>query len=315
MLANNLDTVAIVVGAVALAWVAWSVGALIAATGTGTLTGAVAALGAAILANPIGLIAIALIALVAGLVIAYRKVGWFRNGIRRALGRDQNRVRLDQISLAADPLDSHRPVRRGRSIYVVRHWREVLDFVKGLPGKISSAASGMWDGIKNAFRSGHQLDHRMVERARVQGARHRQGPHPYRRVHARGARPADARLGRHDHLGRRRDRRRGRARARHAAGRRRRHAVSARRSTRTSTSTAAKSRPPSATPPPTERRAANGRPSSRPAPLPDREHARPAAAGARPRRRARPAARARADLLRRPAAVARRACSGPTRSN
>src|SRR5690606_26630228 len=30
---------------------------------------------------------------------------------------------------------------------------EVVDFVKGLPGKIASAARGMWDGIKDAFRS------------------------------------------------------------------------------------------------------------------------------------------------------------------
>lgn len=30
---------------------------------------------------------------------------------------------------------------------------EVVDFVTGLPGKISRAASGMWDGIKNAFKA------------------------------------------------------------------------------------------------------------------------------------------------------------------
>lgn len=39
----------------------------------------------------------------------------------------------------------------------VWHWTEdsfnkVVDFVRGLPDKISNAASGMWDGIKNAFK-------------------------------------------------------------------------------------------------------------------------------------------------------------------
>jgi hypothetical protein len=151
-LANNLDTVAIVVGAIAAAWLAWSIGAAIAATSTGTLTGAVAALGAAILANPIGLIAIALIALVAGIVIAYRKVGWFRKGIDAL---------WDAIKTAFGWIKSHWPLILSiltgpfgaLVIYVIRHWDKVLDFLKSLPGKIASAASGMWDGIKNGFRS------------------------------------------------------------------------------------------------------------------------------------------------------------------
>ena len=151
-LVNNLDTVVVVVGAIALAWVAWSVGALIAATSTGTLTGAVAALGVAIMANPIGLIAIALIALVAGIVIAYKKVGWFRKGIdflwakiKQGFGWIKSHWPLI-LSIMTGPFGAI-------VIYVIRHWRQVLDFIKGLPGKISAAASGMWDGVKNAFRS------------------------------------------------------------------------------------------------------------------------------------------------------------------
>ena len=35
----------------------------------------------------------------------------------------------------------------------VENFNRVVDFVKGLPGRIKSAASGMWDGIKDAFRN------------------------------------------------------------------------------------------------------------------------------------------------------------------
>ncbi len=38
-------------------------------------------------------------------------------------------------------------------LYISRHWDSIVKTVKGLPGRIASAASGMWDGIKNAFRS------------------------------------------------------------------------------------------------------------------------------------------------------------------
>lgn len=37
--------------------------------------------------------------------------------------------------------------------FVVDHWDSIVDFVSRLPGRIASAASGMWDGIKDAFRA------------------------------------------------------------------------------------------------------------------------------------------------------------------
>lgn len=37
--------------------------------------------------------------------------------------------------------------------WIVKKWDQVVDFVKGLPKKISRAASGMWNGIKDSFRS------------------------------------------------------------------------------------------------------------------------------------------------------------------
>ena len=37
--------------------------------------------------------------------------------------------------------------------WVVNAWRDVVSFIKGIPGRITSAASGMFDGIKEALRS------------------------------------------------------------------------------------------------------------------------------------------------------------------
>lgn len=36
---------------------------------------------------------------------------------------------------------------------IKKTWNTMVDFIRDLPSKISTAASGMWDGIKNAFRS------------------------------------------------------------------------------------------------------------------------------------------------------------------
>jgi len=41
----------------------------------------------------------------------------------------------------------------GAKDWVVAKFNQVVDFVRALPDRIASAASGMWDGVKNAFRS------------------------------------------------------------------------------------------------------------------------------------------------------------------
>jgi phage-related protein len=37
--------------------------------------------------------------------------------------------------------------------FVRETWDKIIDFLSGLPGKVGRAVSGMWDGIKDAFRS------------------------------------------------------------------------------------------------------------------------------------------------------------------
>ena len=36
---------------------------------------------------------------------------------------------------------------------IISNWDKIIEFIKGLPAKIASAASGMWDGLKNAFKN------------------------------------------------------------------------------------------------------------------------------------------------------------------
>jgi hypothetical protein len=38
-------------------------------------------------------------------------------------------------------------------LFITRHWDTIVTTVKGLPGRITKAASGMWDGIKDAFKA------------------------------------------------------------------------------------------------------------------------------------------------------------------
>lgn len=38
------------------------------------------------------------------------------------------------------------------AIAIVTHWNGIMSFVTGIPGRIAAAASGMWDGISEAFR-------------------------------------------------------------------------------------------------------------------------------------------------------------------
>ena len=109
-----LKTLGTIIGVVAAAYAGWVIGAKILAAiqmvqwiwgmkmyllhkaqalATGLLTAAQQGLNAALAANPIGAVIAALVLLVAGFVLAYKKVGWFRDmvdaawaGIKTAVG-------------------------------------------------------------------------------------------------------------------------------------------------------------------------------------------------------------------------------------
>jgi TP901 family phage tail tape measure protein len=112
--------------------------ARIAAIATGLMTAAQWLLNVALTANPIGIVIVAVVALVAAFVYAYTRFEWFRNFINR----------FWPYILAAFTGGLGLLV-----VYVIRNFDKIIGFLKGIPGKIASVASGMFDGIKNAFRS------------------------------------------------------------------------------------------------------------------------------------------------------------------
>lgn len=92
-------------------------------------------------ANPIVLVVLAIAALVGAVVWAYNNVAWFRDGVQAAFGG---------VVAAFKWMGSAGGVVLGA---IVDAFSWVVGVVSGLPGRISSAASGMWDGLKNAFKS------------------------------------------------------------------------------------------------------------------------------------------------------------------
>ncbi|MGF7125009.1 phage tail tape measure protein [Rhodococcus sp. BE178] len=108
--------------------------------------------------NPVGLIIAAIAGLVAAVVLIATKTTWFQDLWGAVWGA---------VTAAWDwawgVLSSGFEMLKGAfgavgdkvgevKDWIVGKWNDVVGFVTGLPGKISSAASGMWDGIKNAFK-------------------------------------------------------------------------------------------------------------------------------------------------------------------
>ncbi|NKW16923.1 hypothetical protein GS940_01285 [Rhodococcus hoagii] len=108
--------------------------------------------------NPIGLIVAAIAGLVAAVVLIATKTTWFQtiwdtvwNAIKAAwdwvwgvLQAGFNGL-MDAFGAVGNKVGEVKD-------WIVARWNDVVGFVTGLPGRIGSAASGMWDGIKNAFK-------------------------------------------------------------------------------------------------------------------------------------------------------------------
>jgi phage-related protein len=125
-------------------------------------------------ANPIFLVVAAVVALIAIFVVAYKNVEWFRDLvdgafrlIKGAVEGAFNWVRdnwplvlailTGPIGLAVLAVTKHwDTIKEGFT--KVKEWigqkiGDVLGFFTGLPGKITAAASGMFDGISGAFKA------------------------------------------------------------------------------------------------------------------------------------------------------------------
>jgi phage-related protein len=122
-LSPTMQTVVLVVAGLAAA-----IGPLI------TVVGALSVALGFLAANPVVLIVAGVAALVAGIILAYQKVEWFRNFVNGA---------FDVIKAAFEKT----PVG-----WLIANFETIVNTIRGLPARIKSAASGMWDGIKDAFR-------------------------------------------------------------------------------------------------------------------------------------------------------------------
>lgn len=122
----------------------------------GKLIAATWAWTAALLANPITWIIIGIVALVAAIILLWQNwdtVTKFMtesmDAVWAGIQAGWNWIKENWPMLLAILTG---PIGIAVGL-IIRHWDTIVSFVKGLPGKIRSAASGMWDGIKDSFRS------------------------------------------------------------------------------------------------------------------------------------------------------------------
>lgn len=174
VLAGVLAGVAAVIWLVNAAQTAWNVGSKIASAATKTWAAVQWVLNAALTANPIGLIVVGIAALIAGLVLAWKHsdtfrqvvttamhaVGaaftWLWNGAKAVFGWVKDHWVLI-ATLIAGPI-----VLAAR--WVIQHWdairsgisekfTAVVGFVKGIPGKITSALGSLGSTLLNHGRN------------------------------------------------------------------------------------------------------------------------------------------------------------------
>lgn len=128
----------------------------------------------ALLANPVVLIIVGLIALGVALVVLYKKVDWFRNAVDAAFAFIKKIV-ATAIGFIKRNWQKILPILMGplglAIVMVVRNFdkikstaadvvgavksgfNSVVSFIRDMPGKVASAAKGLFNGIKDAFKS------------------------------------------------------------------------------------------------------------------------------------------------------------------
>ncbi len=130
-------------------------------------------LNAALSANPIALVIIGITALVAAIVLAWKHSETFRAIVTGAFNAVWGAIKWvwDWLSenfpklldILIWPFQKWFEINKAiidgvmsgigtAKDWIVYRFNEVVGFVTGLPGRISSAAGGMWDGIKDSFR-------------------------------------------------------------------------------------------------------------------------------------------------------------------
>lgn len=134
------------------------------AAAIGPVVGVVGALVTAVgfLISPVGLVVAAVALLAVGLVKLYQESETFRDIVDKAFAVAKAAVEgaWDALQRVWGWVSEHWPLLLGiltgpfglLAVFVARNFDSIVEFVRGLPGRIAAAAVGMWDGIKNAFR-------------------------------------------------------------------------------------------------------------------------------------------------------------------
>lgn len=166
-----------VIGTVAAAVVAYNLYQKAMAAYTAASTAAMAAFNAVMALNPVVLVVAAIVALVAALVIAYKKVGWFRDLVDGAFSAIKTAVSVAvdvivaafdlwklqfELAWAAIEIVADQLIDKFDAIWTTVEdvvgwikdaWDGLVEFVTGLPGRMLTATAGLFDGIKEAFRT------------------------------------------------------------------------------------------------------------------------------------------------------------------
>lgn len=110
-------------------------------------------LNVAMRANPIGLAITAVLALSAAIFIAYKKSKTFRNIVNAVWNVIKRLAGFIATQAVAAWRSLWAVLKNTPLVFILRHFRQIVSFVRSMPGKIARAATGMWDGIKDAFKS------------------------------------------------------------------------------------------------------------------------------------------------------------------
>lgn len=127
---------------------------------TGAATATQWGLNTAMLANPIGLIILAIIALVAGFVLLWTHSEGFRNFFIGMWDHIWSFLKMIGAWFAGPFVDFFvgawnwiKNATFTAVMWVHDKIQSIVDFVTSLPGKIASAASGMWNGLVYSFKA------------------------------------------------------------------------------------------------------------------------------------------------------------------
>ncbi|MDT8718981.1 hypothetical protein IAI10_20210 [Clostridium sp. 19966] len=147
----NVARMTLELGRQALAWIATKIQIVATTIAEGALTLAQAALNLVMSMNPITLIIIGITALVGAFILAYNKVGWFRDGVNEAFNKVKetalwifNGIKDFLSKWGLDILTVFVPFL-GIPLQIITHWNQIKEFFGNLWSWIREKVSSMFN--------------------------------------------------------------------------------------------------------------------------------------------------------------------------